>query len=70
VTSPPVHATAAAEAVKGGPGSADAIAAAAEKVSEAIPEASGDAYASGEYRTHLANVLAARALTKAFERAG
>src|SRR5918995_2262529 len=70
VTSPPVHATAATEAVKGGPGSVEAIAAAPEKVSDAIPDATGDAYASGEYRTHLAKVLAARALTKAFERAG
>jgi aerobic carbon-monoxide dehydrogenase medium subunit len=69
VTSPPVHATAATEAVKGGPGSPEAIAAAAEKVSDAIPDATGDAYASSEYRTHLAKVLAARALTKAFERA-
>ncbi|HXV02151.1 MAG TPA: xanthine dehydrogenase family protein subunit M [Gaiellaceae bacterium] len=69
VTSPPVHATAAAESLVGGPGSEEAIAAAAEKVSEAIPHAMGDAYASGEYRTHLAKVLAARALTEAFERA-
>lgn len=69
VTSPPVHATGAAEALVGGSGSAEAIGAAAEKVSEAIPDATGDAYASREYRTHLAKVLAARALTKAFDRA-
>jgi carbon-monoxide dehydrogenase medium subunit len=69
VTSPPVHATAACEALVGGPGSAEAIEAAAEKVPEAIPSATGDTYASGEYRTHLAKVLAARALTQAFERA-
>jgi aerobic carbon-monoxide dehydrogenase medium subunit len=69
VTSPPVHATAAAESLVGGPGSEEAIAAAADKVPEAIPHAMGDAYASGEYRTHLAKVLAARALTEAFERA-
>jgi carbon-monoxide dehydrogenase medium subunit len=68
-TSPPVHATAAAEALVGGPGSEEAIAAAAEKVPESIPSAIGDVYASGEYRTHLAKVLAARALKKAFERA-
>ena len=30
----------------------------------------GDVYASAEYRTHLATVLARRALTTAFERAG
>jgi aerobic carbon-monoxide dehydrogenase medium subunit len=69
VTSPPVHATAAAESLVGGPGSEEAIAAAADKVPDAIPHAMGDAYASGEYRTHLAKVLAARALTEAFERA-
>jgi aerobic carbon-monoxide dehydrogenase medium subunit len=69
VTSPPVHATAAAEALVGGPGSEERVAAAAEKVPESLPEATGDAYASGEYRTHLAKVLAARALSGAFERA-
>jgi aerobic carbon-monoxide dehydrogenase medium subunit len=70
VTSPPVHATAAAEALVGGPGSEERVAAAVEKVPESLPEATGDAYASGEYRTHLAKVLAARALSRAFERAG
>jgi aerobic carbon-monoxide dehydrogenase medium subunit len=69
-TASPVHATAAAESLIGGPGSSEAIAAAAEKVPEAITSAIGDVYASGEYRQHLAKVLARRALTKAFERAG
>jgi aerobic carbon-monoxide dehydrogenase medium subunit len=69
VTSPPVHASAAAESLVGGPGSEEAIAAAADKVPDAISSATSDAYASGEYRTHLAKVLAARALTSAFERA-
>jgi carbon-monoxide dehydrogenase medium subunit len=69
VTSPPVHATAAADALVGGPGSDEAIAAAAEKVSESLPNAMGDRYASSEYRTHLATVLAKRAFTVAFERA-
>jgi aerobic carbon-monoxide dehydrogenase medium subunit len=69
VTSPPVHATAAADALVGGPGSDEAIAAAAEKVPESLPNAMGDRYASGEYRTHLATVLTKRALTAAFERA-
>jgi aerobic carbon-monoxide dehydrogenase medium subunit len=69
-TASPVHATAAAESLVGGPGSPEAIAAAAEKVPEAITSAIGDSYASGEYRQHLAKVLARRALTKAFERAG
>jgi carbon-monoxide dehydrogenase medium subunit len=69
VTASPVDATAAAEALVGGPGSEDAIAAAGEKVPESLPDAMGDRYASGEYRTHLAKVLARRALTEAFERA-
>src|SRR5919201_2154992 len=70
VTAPPVHATAAVEALVDVAPSEEAIAAAAEKVPEAIPQAIGDTYASGEYRTHLATVLASRALTTAFERAG
>jgi aerobic carbon-monoxide dehydrogenase medium subunit len=69
VTSPPVHATPAADALVGGPGSDEAIAAAAEKVSESLPNAMGDRYASSEYRTHLATVLAKRAFAVAFERA-
>ncbi|HEX2293502.1 MAG TPA: xanthine dehydrogenase family protein subunit M [Gaiellaceae bacterium] len=67
--SPPVHATAAAEALVGGPVSEEAIAAAAEKVPDSLPETIGDSYASGEYRTHLATVLAKRALREARERA-
>ena len=70
VTAPPVHATAAVEAVTGTDGSEDAIAAAVEKVPESIPHTTGDSYASAEYRTHLAKVLSARALKRAFERAG
>jgi aerobic carbon-monoxide dehydrogenase medium subunit len=69
VTAPPVDATAAAGTLVGGPDSEEAIAAAAEKVAESLPEAMGDGYASGEYRTHLAGVLTKRALTEAFERA-
>ena len=67
LTAPPVHV--AAESLVGGPGSEEAIAAAAEKVPESLPDPAGDTYASGEYRAHLASVLAKRALTKAFERA-
>jgi aerobic carbon-monoxide dehydrogenase medium subunit len=70
VTAPPVHATAAAEALVGSSGSEEAIAAAVEKVPDALTDAMGDTYASAEYRTHLATVLAARALRKAFERVG
>jgi aerobic carbon-monoxide dehydrogenase medium subunit len=69
VTSPPVHATAAADALVGGPGSEEAIDAAAGKVTDSLTSPIGDTYASGEYRVHLAKVLAARALSQAFERA-
>ena len=69
VTATPTNATTAAESLVGGPISDDAIAAAAAKVPESLTSPTTDAYASGEYRVHLAEVLAARALTKAFERA-
>jgi aerobic carbon-monoxide dehydrogenase medium subunit len=69
VTSPPVHATAAAESLVGSRGDETAIAAGAAKVPEVLGDAIGDSYASGEYRTHLAEVLTKRALEKAFERA-
>ena len=69
VTSPPVHATGAAESLVGSSGDETAIAAAAAKVPEVLGDAIGDSYASGEYRTHLAEVLTKRALEKAFERA-
>jgi aerobic carbon-monoxide dehydrogenase medium subunit len=69
VTSPPVHATGAAGSLVGSSGDETAIAAAAAKVPEVLGDAIGDSYASGEYRTHLAEVLTKRALEKAFERA-
>ena len=37
---------------------------------ESLANATSDTYASGEYRVHLAKVLAGRALARAFERAG
>ena len=67
LTAPPVDV--AVESLVGGPGSEEAIAAAAKSVPESIPTAMGDTYASGEYRKHLAAVLAKRALKEAFERA-
>jgi carbon-monoxide dehydrogenase medium subunit len=69
VTGVPVDALAAAEALVGSPGSGEAISGAAAKVPAALAGAIGDSYASAEYRTHLAAVLARRALTAAFERA-
>ena len=66
----PVRATAAEAALKGQALNAANIAAAAAKVSEAISDPLSDYYASGEYRRHLATVLAKRALTSAAQRAG
>ena len=68
VTGMPLRAEAAAAMVSG---DADSIAAAAAAVADAIGQAAiGDSYASGEYRSHLATVLARRAMTRAVERAG
>ena len=69
VTGTPVDATAAAEAVVGARPSEESAAAAADTVAAALPNAMSDTYASGEYRTHLAGVLAKRALQLAFARA-
>jgi carbon-monoxide dehydrogenase medium subunit len=70
VTGTPEHATAAAEVMIGiAPVDEAAIAAAAEKVPEALAGAVGDTYASAEYRVHLAQVLARRAITAAFDAA-
>ncbi len=65
----PVDATAAAESLVGASPSDESATAAAEKVAAALPNAMSDTYASGEYRAHLAGVLARRALQLAFERA-
>jgi aerobic carbon-monoxide dehydrogenase medium subunit len=67
LTAPPVDV--AAESLVGSPGSEEAIAVAADQVPESLPDAAGDTYASGEYRKHLATVLAKRALREAFARA-
>jgi carbon-monoxide dehydrogenase medium subunit len=64
-----VRATSAEESLRGGSASPEAIAAAAALVPGALEGAVGDTYASAEYRVHLAQVLAARALTAAFARA-
>jgi len=67
-TANPARATAAENALTGQAPTADNIAAAAEQVGE-IKATMSDAYASGEYRTHLAQVMAKRALMMAAERA-
>ncbi len=68
-TTNPVRAVAAEKALTGKPLNDETISAAAAKVAEAITDPLGDIYASGEYRTHLATVLAGRALKLAGERA-
>jgi carbon-monoxide dehydrogenase medium subunit len=66
----PVHAESAAASLVGQAPSEEAIANAADKVSEALTEPIGDVYASGEYRVHLAGVLARKAIAGAVEQAG
>lgn len=53
-----------------GPASDDRIAAAAARVGERLEDAIGDLYASAEFRVHLAEVHARRALATAASRAG
>jgi aerobic carbon-monoxide dehydrogenase medium subunit len=71
VTGTPVRATEAEQAMEIGIAPVDeaAIAAVAEKVPAALPGALSDTYASGEYRVHLAQVLAKRAIKAALEAA-
>ena len=70
VTGAPVVAGDAANAIIGiAPVDEAAIAAAAEKVPAALSGAVGDTYASGDYRVHLATVMAKRAIAAAFEAA-
>ncbi len=67
-TAKPVRATAAEQALIGQPADEATLRAAIRKVAESITDPLGDTYASGEYRTHLATVLAGRALMAAVER--
>ena len=55
--------------LEGTPGAAAEVQAAAALVAEGI-DASGDIHASSDYRSHLARVYAARAITRAIGRAG
>ena len=70
VTPRPQRAAAAEAALQGQALSAENIAAAAAKVAEALADPLSDNYASGEYRHHLATVLAKRALLAAAGQAG
>jgi carbon-monoxide dehydrogenase medium subunit len=70
VTGTPVVAGDAANAMIGiAPVDEAAIAAAVEKVPAVLSGAVGDTYASGDYRAHLATVMARRAIAAAFEAA-
>jgi carbon-monoxide dehydrogenase medium subunit len=68
-TANPVHASAAEKALTGQAPTADNIAAACATVAEALTHPMSDAYASADYRAHLATVMAKRALMMAAERA-
>ncbi len=70
-TPKPVRATAAEQALTGVAPDEARLAAAAARVAEAVSAAGplSDLYASGEYRTHLATVMAKRALASAVARA-
>ena len=70
VTGTPERAEAAEAALVGQPVVEEAMAAASSHVGEALGNPLGDAYASGEYRVHLAGVLTRRALVDAFTAAG
>ncbi len=65
----PVVVSAAEKLLVGQAPSAGAIAEAARSVAEALGEPLSDSYASGEYRAHLATVLAERALSAAAAKA-
>jgi aerobic carbon-monoxide dehydrogenase medium subunit len=69
-TATPVDASSAAESLVGGDASDAALDAVAERIPPLLSAPITDTYASGEYRVHLAKVLARRALSKAMERAG
>lgn len=65
----PVRARAAEQALTGQAPDDGAVARAAARVGEGLSSPLSDLYASGEYRVHLATVLARRALAAAVERA-
>lgn len=69
VTEKPLVVESVDAALSGAKPSAKALADAATLVAQEIESPLGDLYASGEYRTHLATVLARRAMTEALARA-
>jgi len=71
VTGTPVRATAAEQVLVGEVVSLDTATRAADAVAQALGAGEiADAYASAEYRVHLASVLAKRAIAAAIERSG
>ncbi len=66
----PVNARQAADMLRGQAPTPEVIRAAAAKAADDEIDPGSDIHASAEYRRHLAKVLARRALTQAFERAG
>jgi carbon-monoxide dehydrogenase medium subunit len=69
VTANPVRCSAAEAALTGQEPDEGSIESASRRVADAISDPLSDSYASGEFRTHLATVLAKRALQTAVERA-
>lgn len=68
VTGIPARADEAAERLVGRTPDGEAVAEVAAAVADALDDPMGDDYASGEYRVHLATVLARRALSAAVDR--
>jgi len=68
-TAVPVRADAAEKALTGKEPNSSNIERAAAAVGQAIENPLSDSYASGEFRTHLATVMAKRALTQAAAKA-
>jgi carbon-monoxide dehydrogenase medium subunit len=68
-TANPVRITAAEKMLTGQEPSEANIDTAVEEVAKALSDPLSDTYASGEYRQHLAAVMAKRALMQAVERA-
>ena len=69
VSPTPVRVLKAQGALVGKKPDAKSIESAAAQVEALVPDPMADVYASGEFRVHLASVLAKRALAAAFERA-
>ena len=69
VAATPIRVLRAQEALVGKKPDATSIESAAAQVEALVPDPMADQYASGEFRIHLASVLAKRALAAAFDRA-